>query len=344
MLERLGEDHRFRTTVVAGSGRGQVVLVGGGDPLLARKPVPVGEAYPARADVQTLARATARALKDVGRTRVRLGYDAGLFDEPAVSPDWEPSYLPDNVVSPISALWVDEGREPGSFVRSDDPALAAAKAFARALEGRRITVVGQPQPRTADAEATELAAVESAPLDQVVQHVLEVSDNEGAEVLAHQVAVAAGRARELRRGRPRRSRRRSRSWASGPARTPILDGSGLARGNLLRPETLLRVVEAAADPDNEHLRPVLTGLPVAGFTGSLANRFESGDPDGLGAVRAKTGTLSGVHGLAGTVTTADGVVLAFVAVADRVRLPNTLDARAILDEAAAALAACDCAA
>ncbi|MGZ8742747.1 MAG: D-alanyl-D-alanine carboxypeptidase/D-alanyl-D-alanine endopeptidase [Nocardioides sp.] len=342
-LERLGEDHRFRTTVVAGSGRGQVVLVGGGDPLLARTPVAVGEAYPARADVQTLARATAQALKNIGRTRVRLGYDAGLFDEPAVSPNWEPSYLPDNVVSPISALWVDEGREPGSYLRSDDPALAAAKAFARALEDRRITVVGQPQPGTADAEATELAAVESAPLDQVVQHVLEASDNEGAEVLAHQVAVAAGLPASFE-GAAEAVATTLEELGVRTGKDTILDGSGLARGNLLRPETLLRVVEAAADPDNEHLRSVLTGLPVAGFTGSLTNRFESGDPDGLGTVRAKTGTLSGVHGLAGTVTTADGVVLAFVMAADRVRLPNTLDARAILDKAAAALAACDCAA
>jgi D-alanyl-D-alanine carboxypeptidase/D-alanyl-D-alanine-endopeptidase (penicillin-binding protein 4) len=343
VLERLGEDHRFRTTVVAGSGRGQIVLVGGGDPLLARTPVALGEAYPARADVQTLARATAQALKDIGRTRVRLGYDAGLFDEPAVSPDWEPSYLPDNVVSPISALWVDEGREPGSYVRSADPALAAAKAFARALEDRRIAVVGQPRPRTADAEASELAVVESAPLDQVVQHVLEVSDNEGAEVLAHQVAVAAGMPASFD-GAAEAVATTLEELGVRTGKDTILDGSGLARGNLLRPETLLRVVEAAAEPGNEHLRSVLTGLPVAGFTGSLTNRFESGDPDGLGTVRAKTGTLSGVHGLAGTVTTADGVVLAFVVAADRVRLPNTLDARAILDRAAAALAACDCAA
>ena len=342
-LERLGEDHRFRTTVVTGSGAGRIVLVGGGDPLLAREPVAVGEAYPARADVQTLARATAQALRDIGRTRVRVDYDDGLFDGPPVSPDWEPSYVPDNVVSPISALWVDEGREPGSYVRSDDPALAAAKAFARALEGRRITVVGQPRSRTADAEATELAAVESAPLDQVVQHVLEVSDNEGAEVLAHQVAVAAGRPASFE-GAAEAVAATLEELGVRTGKDTILDGSGLARGNLLRPETLLRVVEAAADPANERLRSVLTGLPVAGFTGSLTNRFESGDPDGLGTVRAKTGTLSGVHGLAGTVTTADGVVLAFVVAADRVRLPNTLDARAILDEAAAALAACACAA
>jgi D-alanyl-D-alanine carboxypeptidase/D-alanyl-D-alanine-endopeptidase (penicillin-binding protein 4) len=342
-LARLGDDHRFRTRVVTGAGRAQIVLVGGGDPLLSRKPLPLDEAYPARADVQTLARATARSLRDIGRTRVRLGYDDSLFAGPAVSPDWPPSYIPDNVVSPISALWVDEGREPDSYVRSDDPARAAAETFVRALERNRIRVVGRPRPQVADPEATELAAVESAPLDQVVQHVLEVSDNEGAEVLARQVAVAAGVPASF-------------SGAAGAVadtladlgiktgKDRILDGSGLSRDDRLRPETLLQVIETAASEDHEELRPVLSSLPVAGFTGSLASRFDTGEKAGLGAVRAKTGTLTGVHGLAGTVTTVDGVVLGFVAVADRVRLPNTLAARATIDRLAAALAACTCAA
>ena len=90
------------------------------------------------------------------------------------------------------------------------------------------------------------------------------------------------------------------------------------------------------------MRPVLTGMPVAGFSGSLTFRFDSGDPAGLGDVRAKTGTLTGVHGLAGTVTTTDGVVLGFVAIADKVKVPNTLEARARIDELAASLAACEC--
>jgi D-alanyl-D-alanine carboxypeptidase/D-alanyl-D-alanine-endopeptidase (penicillin-binding protein 4) len=50
-----------------------------------------------------------------------------------------------------------------------------------------------------------------------------------------------------------------------------------------------------------------------------------------------------VHGLAGTVTSRDGAVMAFVAVADRVKRANTLDARQDIDELAAALAGCACA-
>ena len=59
-------------------------------------------------------------------------------------------------------------------------------------------------------------------------------------------------------------------------------------------------------------------------------------------MRAKTGTLTGVHGLAGLVTDLDGTVMAFVAIADRVKVKNTLAARALVDEVAASLAGCAC--
>jgi D-alanyl-D-alanine carboxypeptidase/D-alanyl-D-alanine-endopeptidase (penicillin-binding protein 4) len=102
------------------------------------------------------------------------------------------------------------------------------------------------------------------------------------------------------------------------------------------------VVRVASDDDHPRLRAAVVDLPVAGFTGSLATRFQTGDPAGLGTVRAKTGTLTGVHGLAGTATTRNGAVVAFVAVADRVRPARNLDARVQIDEVAAALAGCRC--
>jgi D-alanyl-D-alanine carboxypeptidase/D-alanyl-D-alanine-endopeptidase (penicillin-binding protein 4) len=87
---------------------------------------------------------------------------------------------------------------------------------------------------------------------------------------------------------------------------------------------------------------VVTGLPVAGFSGSLGYRFKDKAAAGLGLVRAKTGTLTGVHGLAGIALTRSRQAMFFVAVADEVALPQTLEARADLDRAAAALTTCGC--
>src|SRR4051794_14755142 len=67
-LKALGPEHRFTTSVVRRGG--QVVLVGGGDPLLTVRDH--GD-YPHEADLTTLARQTARALGKRHRTKVRLG-------------------------------------------------------------------------------------------------------------------------------------------------------------------------------------------------------------------------------------------------------------------------------
>ena len=125
-LEALGPDHRFTTRVVATPSSPRITLVGGGDPLLGRDASDPDGTYPARADLDTLARATARALRGLGRSRVRLGYDASLFTGPSVNPHWEPSYVPDGVVSPISAAVGRRGTGPsGLACRSPDPAAAA---------------------------------------------------------------------------------------------------------------------------------------------------------------------------------------------------------------------------
>ncbi len=63
---------------------------------------------------------------------------------------------------------------------------------------------------------------------------------------------------------------------------------------------------------------MITGLPVAGFTGSLAYRFADRRASaGSGHVRAKTGTLSGVSSLAGVVDRPRRHAMVFVLAVDR---------------------------
>jgi len=342
-LEVLGPDHRFTTTVVQAksrAGRSQVVLVGGGDPLLARRP-PAAEtdAYPQPATLNALVRQTVRALRGTDGP-VRLGYDDSLFTGPAANPQWEPEYVPDNVVTPISALWVDQGVL--GFDRVSDPARSAADQFAAALEARGLRVAGEPTPTAAPSDSRVLARTDSPPLVQVVQHVLESSDNEGAEVLLRHVAATTDRPASFAGGVA--ALEEVLTGLGVPWRGVSLDdGSGLAHSNRLSLATLGAVLRLAADPEQPHLRGVVAGLPVARFSGSLASRF--GDPastSGQGVVRAKTGTLSRVHALAGTTVDRDGVALGFVVIADRVRPSDALDARDQLDRIAAALAACRC--
>ncbi len=337
-LATFGPDHTFTTDVVAG-GKGRVVLVGGGDPFLASRPA--GDADPARADVVSLARATAKALDKQGVTRVRVGYDDSLFTGPSVNPHWPGDYVPDGVVAPITALWVDEGRPASGLGRVADPSASAAAAFAGALSRDGIEVVGPPQTHRAEPDAPALASVESAPLAEIVEQVLAVSDNEAAEVLAHHVGLET-MGRGTFAGGGRGVLRVLDGLGVPLAGARVHDGSGLSREDRLDPDTLVAVLQVAASEAHPELRAVVTGLPVAGFTGSLAYRFEDAARQGRGRVRAKTGTLSGVSALAGVATDLDSHPMVFVLAADRVALLDTLDARDALDALAAALGACHC--
>ncbi len=341
-LATLGPDQTFTTTVVRGDGPREVVLVGGGDPLLASQPVALAEAestYPARADVTTLALTAAEALG--GRGRVRVRFDDSLFTGPTDNPAWRRDYVPDDIVSPITALMVDSGIEPDRLSRSDDPSLAAAQAFAAGLRAAGLRVVGDPQRVVVRPGAEELASVESAPLSEIAERILDVSDNEGSEVVAHQVGLAVSG---------------TGSFEAGAAAVldtlgglgidvsgdEVYDGSGLSRRNRVATTTLLALIQHAAGPDGAALRNLVTGLPVAGFTGSLTYRFAEGPAVARGLVRAKTGTLTGVHALAGIAVGRDGEPMAFVFGADRSPPVKKVDAQEALDRAAAALAACRC--
>lgn len=344
-LAALGPDHHFTTQVLPGASRRSIVLVGGGDPLLAASAPEVnGPAveYPRRASLEELANQAASRLLSSGVRRVRLGYDASLFSGPAVNPRWPATYVADNVVSPITALWADEGRDTAGLApRSPDPALAAAETFRGQLTDAGITVLGAPTEQRAPRAGRPLAVVESAPLVQIVQHILEQSDNEGAEVLLRQVAVSRGLT-----GSSANGVRAVRATLTGLGLqlrgAQLYDGSGLSRDDVIPVSLLLDTLELTATDAHPELRGVLTGLPVAGFSGSLGYRFEHGAGSGRGYVRAKTGTLTGVHGLAGIAMTRAGQELLFVAVADRVPVPLTLRARADLDRIAAALTTCGC--
>ncbi|MGN0065621.1 MAG: D-alanyl-D-alanine carboxypeptidase/D-alanyl-D-alanine-endopeptidase [Nocardioides sp.] len=345
-LEVLGPDHRFTTTVASGATDGEIVLVGGGDPYLSESATPAQEVattYPQRADLATLAVQVRAALLEqgaegAGQVKVRLRYDDSLFTGPGASSHWRPDYVPDDVVAPIGALMLDGGREAGGYGRADDPAAATAAAFARQLRAAGVTVVGKPRPGRAGAE--QLASVQGAPLADVVETVVARSDNEGAELLGHHVGLAVDGEGSFEAG-ARATLATLRGLGVDVAGTELYDGSGLSRDNLIGTATLVDTLQVSAAATHPGLRAAWTGMPVAGFTGSLYDRFAA-SPSGQGLVRAKTGTLTGVHSLAGTVLDADGQVLVFVAAADRVDPSRALDAEAGLDALATALAGCSC--
>jgi D-alanyl-D-alanine carboxypeptidase/D-alanyl-D-alanine-endopeptidase (penicillin-binding protein 4) len=342
-LTVLDPRQRFSTSVVrtGGSEIADLVLVGGGDPLLSRharsgfSPV---DTHAEPASLTELAAETARTLRADGVRRVRLAYDADLFIGPALNPTWPSSYAA-NVVTPISALWVREG-SLGPYQRSADPAGDAARAFATSLQRAGVDVGGRVQPGSGDGGRL-VAQVHSAPLDQLVMHTLALSDNEAAEVLLRHIALGTDRPGSFAGGVA--AMRETLAELGIPMAGVVLrDGSGLSRANTVTLPSVLAVLQQAAvgaDP----LRAAITGLPVAAFDGTAASRFLSDDARaGRGVVQAKTGTLTGVHGLSGILVDRHGAAMTYIALADRVPVSRTYEARDQLDRIVATLASCGC--
>ncbi|MEW2485194.1 D-alanyl-D-alanine carboxypeptidase/D-alanyl-D-alanine-endopeptidase [Streptomyces sp. NPDC048411] len=319
-LSALGPDHRIATTVRASPDARTLTLVGGGDPTLDK------------AALRELAAGTVRALRDRGVDSVRLRYDTSRYSGPARHP-----IGPNENIAPVSALMLDEGRldrtDSGPAPRSGDPAGDAARTFAELLNDAGIGTGSAPARGRAAAASRPVAKHLSDPLSALVERALTNSDNDIAEALARQTALAAGEPADFD-GARRAVTARLKKLHLPLAGANFADGSGLNRKDKVTAGLLAGLLARAADPGRPELRPVLTGLPVAGFTGTLSNRYTS-TSRGTGLIRAKTGTLTGVNTLAGTVVDARGRLLAFAFLASGTTSPS--EAQSALDALATSL-------
>ncbi|MEW2066394.1 D-alanyl-D-alanine carboxypeptidase/D-alanyl-D-alanine-endopeptidase [Streptomyces sp. NPDC007346] len=320
-LSALGPDHRIATTVRLSEDARTLTLVGGGDPTLNA------------AALRSMATEAARALQEADATGVRLTYDTSRYTGPVLHP-----IGPNDNIAPVTALMVDEGRldgtDRGHAPRSGDPAGDAARAFAAQLRKAGVKVTGAPRQARAADQARTVATHHSAPLSALVERTLTNSDNDIAEALARQTAIAAGESADFA-GARRAVTAELKKLQVPTAGARLADGSGLDRKDRVTATLLATLLARAADPDRPELRPVLTGLPVAGFSGTLSTRYQDA-PGATGLVRAKTGTLRGVNSLAGTVVDPRGRLLAFAFLASGTSSPS--EAESALDALATALA------
>jgi D-alanyl-D-alanine carboxypeptidase/D-alanyl-D-alanine-endopeptidase (penicillin-binding protein 4) len=346
-----GPAYQLQTKAVAGPNPGEVVLVGGGDPTLA---VNATGSYPDAARLDDLATQVKKALGGAAPTKVIV--DSSLFTGPNTGPNWESDVVDGfGYTARITALMVDGGRTnprqlDNPSPRSSTPDLAAGQAFAKllglatsAVATGRAPAAGSAAPSAAassggaPAPGTELGAVSSPPLMRILEEMLRTSDNTVAEALARQVALARNQPASFAgAGTATLAVLGELGLPTGGVRTA--DGSGLSFDDRLSAQLLTGILALAARPDQQKLHALFTGLPVAGYSGTLANRYRSpnANPAG-GALRAKTGTLPGVNSLAGYVIDAKGRLLAFAVLADRVTA-GIIPAEVALDRVGTALA------
>ncbi|WP_374225271.1 D-alanyl-D-alanine carboxypeptidase/D-alanyl-D-alanine-endopeptidase [Micromonospora sp. C95] len=354
VLTARGPGHRIPTRAVAGTQPGEVVLVGGGDPTLAAD---AKGFYPGAASLTDLAEQVREALGGVAPTRIVV--DSSRYPGPVYGPGWDDDIPTGGYGGAITPLMLDGARKSpkagaGWAERVAEPDLVAGRAFAKLL-GVPVDTVrkGTAPASTATTGATapvgsagpgaELGVVYSPPLIRLVDIMISASDNIVAEALARQVALARDQPASFA-GAATAMAEVVSELGLPVGELELADGSGLSRQNLISPVLLTELLALAASPERPELAGIFGGLPVAGWSGTLRDRYGAapGTAAGAGVVRAKTGTLTRVHAIAGVVTTADGRLLTFAVLTDDVPPDGMEPARAALDRIAAALAGCGC--
>ncbi len=184
--------------------------------------------------------------------------------------DWNFVRLP-GLAGTVLRGEVPQGKPFALDLAVAEPERFAAHTLGRALQGRGIPV-GEivTLPTALSTSAWEpLAEHQSRPVEAILREALARSDNLAMELL---IRHATGQPAPL-----------------SPPTARLVDGSGLSRYNLLSPRHLVEALQSSAK-----LRDL---MPLAGVEGTLKNRLK-----GLAyrQVRAKTGTVSTVSGLAGT--------------------------------------------
>jgi D-alanyl-D-alanine carboxypeptidase/D-alanyl-D-alanine-endopeptidase (penicillin-binding protein 4) len=318
-LAVLGPDFRFETKVLGDApprdgAVGTLWLVGSGDPALAtpeyalwlkdRPRFQLREATPLASLAAGLLAAGVRTV-----TGGILGDDS-RYDRTRIVPSWKATYVIDNEAGPLGALMVNGGftvyQAPEQ--RAEDPAVHAAGELARLAGALGIGVGGPPAAGTPPEGAVTLATVRSAPLSDIVGAMLRESDNTAAELLVKELGVAKARDGSTPAGT------RAVVDALTEARLPTVglrlgDGSGLDVTNRATCALLAAALRVPSPtPGSVQLSALLA---VAGRSGTLSLRLADTPLDGK--LRAKTGSLDGVTGLAGYVDGRRALSFAFVA-------------------------------
>jgi D-alanyl-D-alanine carboxypeptidase/D-alanyl-D-alanine-endopeptidase (penicillin-binding protein 4) len=307
-LDILGADRTAETSVqvitppVGGVIAGDVWLVGGGDPLLATEGYVKQFRRPQ--EPRTPLESLADSIVAAGVTQItgRVLGDESRFDTQRYVPSWPQRYINAREIGPMSALSVNDGFIDSALTPAADPAASAAAELVGLLQQRGVTVGGSGS-GAAPEGTVELAAIEGAPLRDVVGEDLRLSDNGTSELLLKEIGLAAAGTGSTLAGAAAVVTHLTEAGMPVDGLT-VNDGSGLDRGNTATCELLTAVLDAAG-PGSD----LTAQMAVAGESGTLDTRFDGTVIEGK--VIAKTGSLSGVVGLAGFAEATDGTDVTF---------------------------------
>lgn len=198
------------------------------------------------------------------------------------------------------------------------------------LAQRGIKVSGTVQAGTAPATARLLAKAESKPVAHMVADMLKFSNNFVAEMLVKNLATQVPNSVGTLAAGNEEIKKYLLGVGLGKETFHLESPSGFSRKNEFQPLQLHAVLEKMHN-DFSVFPEAMAGLPLAGVDGTLKSRMKNSPA--AGEVRAKTGLLDGVVGLAGYANGKRGDLITFVFVFNG-RSNKSEDARATFDQMA----------
>lgn len=164
----------------------------------------------------------------------------------------------------------------------------------------------------------QIASYTSAPLSEITQTLNHESQNLYAEQLLRTLAATVppdSVDEDVSPGSSRLGIKAVRETLGAAevdtSRIELVDGSGLSRENLVRPRSMVRLLQHMwLHPDAAVSSAFYNALPKGGEEGTLKYRFQGAAP-AHGNVQAKTGTLSNTSALSGYVNSESGTPIAF---------------------------------
>jgi len=270
--------------------RGDLWLVGSGDPLLSTRDYPPTEKYPTLTPTYVEGLVESLVASGIKSIQGSVIGDESLYDRERYSPNWGDG-IRGTEAGPLGALMINDANTSDSPVKLANPAFAAAKEFTRLLKESGIFVKGSPDIDTAPPDTPQIAKIDSVPLRDIVAEMLTNSDNNTAELLLKEIGrVSQGAATRL--AGLQVVANKIVEWQLPSAGVALGDGSGLDRSTQLTCNLLTSLLQrAGADSD------LVKGMSIAGSIGTLRENFITGPA--LNVLRGKTGTLTGVKALSG---------------------------------------------
>jgi D-alanyl-D-alanine carboxypeptidase/D-alanyl-D-alanine-endopeptidase (penicillin-binding protein 4) len=195
------------------------------------------------------------------------------------------------------------------WIAVDDPTGYAASLFRAALGRHGVRVHGPTGRGVTPPSAATVTERASMPLSELLVPFMKLSNNMHAEILVKAMGREVSGVGSWSAGLAVTAKFAA---ANGVSAARLRDGSGLSRVDGVTPGELTSYLIALRG--KPWFRTWYDALPIAGvsdrFTGGTLRSRMAGTP-AAGNVHAKTGSLTGVTGLSGYVTGADGEPLVF---------------------------------